>query len=187
MGHLTPALHYAIRPITLVDEPFLWEMVYQAIYVPPGVTPPPRDILDHAELRRYVQGWGRPSDLGVLAVDRETSQPIGAAWLRLLTGDNKGYGYVDETTPELTIAVLPAYRGKGLGTALLSHLLTMAQGSYPAVSLSVSPANPALRLYQRLGFAVVGACGTSLTLRSTLQPSLSPLSNWTMIPSGSDT
>ena len=40
--------------------------------------------------------------------------PIGAAWLRLLKGDERGYGHVDDETPELGMAVLPAYRGRGV-------------------------------------------------------------------------
>ncbi len=162
---MTLSLNYGIRPITLADEPFLWEMLYRAIYVPEGTSPPSRDIAHHPEMRRYVQHWGQPHDIGIVAIDRKSAQPIGAAWLRLLTGENKGYGYVDETTPELTIAVVPAYRSLGVGTSLLSHLLTTAQAHYPAVSLSVSADNPALRLYQRLGFDIVGRCGTSLTMR----------------------
>jgi ribosomal protein S18 acetylase RimI-like enzyme len=153
-----------IRPVVLADEPFLWKMLYQAIYVPVGITPPSRDILSHPEIRRYLQDWGQPHDTGFIAVDQESAQPIGAAWLRLLTGNNKGYGYMDETTPELTIAVVPVYRGKGVGTNLLTHLLAQAQDRYPALCLSVSPDNPAMRLYQRSGFEVVKMSGTSLTM-----------------------
>lgn len=151
-----------IRPATSADEPFLWKMLYQAVYVPPGQPPPPRSIVFEPELSRYVQGWGRPDDVGFVAWDEE--KPVGAVWLRLLQGENKGFGYVDETTPELSIAVLPAYRGQGLGTRLLAHLLEAVQARYPSICLSVSPDNPAQRLYQRLGFEVVGALGTSLTL-----------------------
>lgn len=65
---MTLSLTYGMRPITLVDEPFLWEMLYQAIYVTPGTTPPSRDILHHPKLRRYVQNWGQPHDLGMVAI-----------------------------------------------------------------------------------------------------------------------
>ena len=84
---------YFIRPIASDDEPFLWEMLYQAIYVPEGSPPFPREILNQPEIRRYVENWGRPHDLGFIALTQITSQPIGAAWIRLLKGENRGYGY----------------------------------------------------------------------------------------------
>lgn len=154
-----------IRPIEPEDTGFLWEMLYQAIHVTKGSEPPSRDVLLHPELRRYVQGWGQPDDSGFVALDPATSNPIGAVWLRLLIGDRKGYGYVDDATPELTIALIPEHRGKGVGTRLLSHLLKTTESRYPFLSLSVSPDNPALRLYSRLGFEMVGRCGTSLVMK----------------------
>jgi ribosomal protein S18 acetylase RimI-like enzyme len=137
-------------------------MLYQALYVPPGQPPFPRDIVYEPNLSRYVQGWGRADDLGFVAL--ADGKPLGAVWLRLLPPDQPGFGYVDETTPELSIALLPAYRGRGIGTQLLTHLLDHIQSRYNAVCLSVSPDNPAKRLYERLGFDVVGKNGASLTL-----------------------
>ena len=83
-------------------------------------------------------------------------RPIGAAWLRLLIGNDKTFAYQDDRTPELAIAVRPEYVGQGVGTALLHQLLTFARGRYPAIVLSVREHNPARRLYERLGFRVVG-------------------------------
>ena len=143
-------------------------MLYQALYVAEGQPPFPRDIVEHPNLRRYVEGWGQMGDLGCLAVEETTRQPVGAAWLRLLTGTNRGYGYVDDETPELTIAVLPAYRGQGRGRRLLEWLLAAAQSRYKAVCLSVSAGNPALRLYRRLGFQTVTMDGESVTMKCRL-------------------
>jgi len=153
-----------IRALSLADEAFLWEMLYLAIYVPEGVAPFPREIVRSPEISRYAQDWGRADDLGLIAVRQESGAPLGAAWIRLLNGANKGYGYVDETTPELTIAVMPDYRGRGVGTKLLERLMAEAKNRYPAISLSVSVENPALRLYQRLGFEVLSADRNSLTM-----------------------
>jgi len=101
-----------------------------------------------------------------------SSQPIGAAWLRLFTGDDKGFGWVDDTIPELAIALLPEYTNQGIGTQLLARLLSAAKASYRSVSLSVRSSNPALNLYQRSGFKVIEGSetinrtgGTSLTLQ----------------------
>ncbi|WP_437485927.1 N-acetyltransferase family protein [Sorangium sp. So ce1014] len=151
-----------IRLLTPADEPLLWEMLYQAIHVPEGSPPPPRDIVHRPELSRYVQGWGQLDDLGVVAL--QEGEAAGAAWLRRLTGALRGYGHVDDETPELAIALLPQHRGRGLGTRLLTSLLDTARNRYPAISLSVSPDNPAIRLYRRLGFVDAGRNGTSLTL-----------------------
>jgi len=103
-----------IRTLAPQDEPALWEMCYHALYVPNGYPPYPPDIIHRPEISRYVANWGRPGDQGVIALD--DARPIGAAWLRLLIGPNRGHGYVDGTTPELSIAVLPEYRGKGISS-----------------------------------------------------------------------
>ena len=162
-----PTSSYMIRPITPTDEPFLWEALYHAIYVALGDGPPERDVINQPELARYVRDWGDVDDLGFVAVAEENQQPIGAAWIRLLTGDDRGYGYIDDATPELSIAVLPECRGQGIGTELLIHLGQAASIHHRSVSLSVEAGNPASRLYRRLGFETVRASGTSLVMRKT--------------------
>jgi GNAT superfamily N-acetyltransferase len=148
----TNLINYSIRSLTPTDQPFLWEMLYQTLYVPADGTPPPRDVIYQPDLARYVQDWGREGDRGFIASDLATGEPIGAVWLRFLIEENRGYGYIDNQTPELGLAVLPEYRGQGIGTALLNALVAVVPG---AISLSVSAENPALRLYQRFGFAIV--------------------------------
>jgi GNAT superfamily N-acetyltransferase len=160
---------FRLRLLTTADQPLLWQMLYQAIFVPPGQEAPPFAIVTQSELARYVAAWGRAEDLGFVAEDAETRQPVGAAWIRLLAGEECGYGYVDARTPELSIAVLPDYRGMGVGTALLTALLDAAAERFPAVSLSVSRDNPAHRLYTRFGFTVVADDGESLTMVRPLQ------------------
>jgi ribosomal protein S18 acetylase RimI-like enzyme len=153
-----------IRPVTPADAPFLWDMLYEAIYVPEGEPRPSRDLLSLPEISHYVAGWGQPGDYGLIAVDAASGRRAGAAWLRLLTGANAGFGYVDDGTPELSIALAAEYRGQGIGSALLRALLAHADSRYAAVSLSVDPRNPALRLYERLGFVAAGINGTSVTM-----------------------
>ena len=159
---------YTLRPLTPNDAPFLWEMLYHAIYVPAGSPPPAREIVNQPALATYVRDWGRTGDTGVLVIDRPAQQPVGAAWLRLLTGEDKGYGYIDDRTPELSIAVLPGHRGKGLGTRLLAQLFESAAQRYTAISLSVDPDNPALRLYRRLGFEVIESTGHAYIMKKRL-------------------
>lgn len=166
--HASP-LRYAFRSITPADEPFLWEMLYAAIYVPAGRPRPARTIVQEPAIAHYVANWGQqPGDEGIMAVDPQSGQPAGAAWLRLFPATDPGWGFVDADTPEVSMALLPDYRGQGIGTALLTALIEQAGGRYRALSLSVDPQNPAMRLYERLGFRTVGAVGTSLTMCKVL-------------------
>lgn len=138
-------------------------MLYEAIYTPPGEPRPDRSVLAFPGIARYAEGWGRPGDRGFLA--EADGAPAGAAWYRLM----HGYGWVADDIPELSIAVAPACRGRGLGTALLEALVAQTrQDGYRGLSLSVDPANPAVRLYQRLGFAQVGVDGTSVIMLKEL-------------------
>jgi predicted GNAT family N-acyltransferase len=72
-----------------------------------------------------------------------------------MVNDDKGFGYIDDSIPELAIAVLPEYRGRRIGTELLMKVLASAQSTYPAISLSVRADNPVVKLYQRTGFTKV--------------------------------
>jgi GNAT superfamily N-acetyltransferase len=136
-----------LRAAVPSDEPFLREMLYLAVFVPPGEPPLPWSILSNPAIARYVEGWGTQNgDSGLIALVHGV--PVGAAWLRYFPASCPGYGYVDEKTPELTIALHPAWRGKGIGSLLLERLLE----GVPAASLSCDPANPARTLYVRLGF-----------------------------------
>ena len=113
-------------------------MLYQAVYVAPDQSPPARSIVHDPALARYVQNWGtQVGDVGLVAVCHGV--PAGAAWMRLFTAAEPGYGFVNELTPELSIAMLPEHRGKGIGSMLLEQLLK----DVPVVSLSCDPANPA--------------------------------------------
>jgi len=153
-----------IRRLTPEDEPFLWKALYYAIHVPPGDTPPPPEVVREPDLACYVVGWmRRPDDLG-FGVEEEGAL-IGAAWLRRWADQERGYGFVDTSTPELSIALLPGHRGHGVGTRLLRCLLSAASDRFAAVSLSVSMSNPARRLYAREGFeVVVEVAGDSVTM-----------------------
>jgi ribosomal protein S18 acetylase RimI-like enzyme len=135
------------------DQPFLLTMLFYAAHADEDEGVRPEQLLANAMLARYVVGFGRAGDLGVIA--EGPRGPVGAAWVRLLAGDDRGYGWVADDTPELAIAVAPAMVGAGLGARMLGELLEHARTRYPAVSLSVRRENPARRLYVRFGFARV--------------------------------
>jgi ribosomal protein S18 acetylase RimI-like enzyme len=149
-----------IRPAGAQDIPFLRDMLRHAYYARWGSD---ADV----PLERYVAAWGRRGDTALVAI--EEFQPVGAAWYRLFDGDEPGYGFVDEQTPELTLAVVPSRRGRGLGKELLEELLARAgQAGFPAVSLSVEPDNPALHLYEQHGFQAVGDRSGALVMKAEL-------------------
>lgn len=159
---------FTIKPLTANEAIFLPEMLYLAVYVPEGIPPPPKEIVFEPGLVKYIQGWGREGDLGFIAVEDGSGLPLGAAWLRLLLGENKGYGYLDDATPELTIAVKEGYRGQGLGSQLLQKLLEESPKLYSSISLSVSIGNSAANLYRRFGFTPVGQDHNAITMRKKL-------------------
>jgi predicted N-acetyltransferase YhbS len=81
----------------------------------------------------------------------EGPHAYGAAWFRLFTAAEPGFGFVDEQTPEATIAVVPSRRGRGAGRELLEALLERARAEgYSAVSLSAAPDQTPY--YERFGF-----------------------------------
>ncbi len=153
-----------IRRAGRQDVRFLRDMLHHAYYWRernPGEGPGPVAL--------YVKGWGRPGDTALIAV--EDGFPVGAAWYRLFRRDQPGYGFVDEETPELAIAVVPSRRGRGLGEALLDALVERArQEGYEALSLSVpSDDAPLVSFYEKHGFATVHEDGgDSVTMRRAL-------------------
>jgi len=67
----------------------------------------------------------------------------------------------------IDIALLPAERGRGLGTALMRDLMDEAAAAGKALSIHVEQFNPAMRLYRRLGFLGVEEQGVYELLRWT--------------------
>lgn len=158
-------LHYKIRLANADDVDFLRAMLYEAVCWRPNQPRPPHEaVLAEPELAKLLAGWGRQGDAGVVAV-REDGTSLGAAWYRFWTTANHSYGFVDAKTPELGIAVCREARQIGIGTALLTALLEQARlANVARLSLSVEPENFSRRLYEKLGFKVVGVSGTAWTM-----------------------
>lgn len=145
-----------IREIRPEEHNLLREFLYQAIYLPVGVDPPPRSVIDLPELQIYIADFGtQPGDHCLVAEVGE--KVVGAAWCRIM----EDYGHIDNDTPSLAISLLPEYRGQGTGTQLLNGLLLLLrENGYHRASLSVQKENPALHLYQRVGFQIAAERGT---------------------------
>jgi ribosomal protein S18 acetylase RimI-like enzyme len=169
---MSGSTRYSLRPSDATDLPFLEEMLFEAFFWNPTA---PRPSLvafrKHPEFRKSLAGWGRPGDLAIIAENDEAK--LGAAWFRLWTPDLHSYGFVDSDIPELGIAIASSHRSRGLGRVLLRELVGQARAAgFPALSLSVSPANRALRLYESEGFRKVGVSGESWTLLLSLDKPL---------------
>jgi GNAT superfamily N-acetyltransferase len=115
---------------------------------------------------RYVDGWGRPGDTALLAI--EGGHRIGAGWFRLFRAAAPGYGFVDDATPELTIVVVPSRQGQGIGQLLLAGLIERAQAdAYRGLSVSVEKSHPEIAAYEAAGFEEVAENGHAVTMRRT--------------------
>jgi GNAT superfamily N-acetyltransferase len=134
---------------------FLRRMWHMAAFWQPDVfVMSEAEALAVPEIARYIDGLGRDGDLALVA--EMDGNPVGAAWYRMFPADEPGYGFVDEQTPEIAIAVEPEARGRGIATALLDALAAHARDAgIGALSLSVNADNPSRRIYLRAGYADV--------------------------------
>jgi ribosomal protein S18 acetylase RimI-like enzyme len=160
-----------LRPATTADRSFLTAMLAEAASWERGPGEPPYplvDLLGVPEIADYIEGWGRPGDFGVIA--EEAGAPVGACWRRRFTPEHPGYGFIAEDVPGLSIGIVPAQRGRGVGLSLLTAVIDDARRqAVPALGLSVSERNlRARRLYERADFIVVETEGDSLTMRLDL-------------------
>lgn len=143
------------------DVRFLRDMLRHAFYWRSG------SGVENASLWRYVAGWGRRGDAAVIAL--EGGFPVGAAWFRLFSRDEPGFGFVDETTPEVAIAVVPSRRGHGIGSEMLDALIGLArEQGYGGLSLSVASESPAMHVFQKQGFEKEQQTDGSWTMRLSL-------------------
>jgi GNAT superfamily N-acetyltransferase len=147
-------LKFTIRSLKKEENSFLREIFYHVIYMPEGADPLPFSIVDHPLLIKYHQNWGRKGDIAMVA--EMDGKLIGAAWCRLWKDEEKGYGFITNTIPELSMAILPDYRNHGIGKYMLHELFRAAKDSgYKAISLSVEKRNRAVSFYRRNGFKIV--------------------------------
>ncbi|MBR3245376.1 MAG: GNAT family N-acetyltransferase [Parasporobacterium sp.] len=139
------------RKLKQNETDLLKEFLYEAIFIPEGVEPPSRDIVNRPELKLYYEcfGFGR-ADNCIVADDN--GYVVGAVWTRIM----HDYGHVDDETPSFAISLYKDYRGMGIGTKLMKEMqkLLKRQG-YKRASLAVQKANYAVRMYENVGFKVV--------------------------------
>lgn len=158
-----------VRRGTSDDVPFLRQMLYEAAYWRADrPRPSMKEALADPHLSRYITRWGRSGDTAVVALD-DQGQPIGAAWYRLFTPDEPGYGFIGSSTPEASMAVVDEHRGRGIGRALLISLIDAATSEgFTALSLSVEQDNRAVALYESVGFSRILPEDDAWTMRVNL-------------------
>jgi GNAT superfamily N-acetyltransferase len=142
-----------IRDLREDELEFLQEMLYAALDWRPDVELPSMEwVIEHPQVVVFHEGWGRPGDIALVA--ELAGEKVGLVWYRLFTEEAHGEGFVDEETPELAIAVVDGFRGRGIGGELLAAAHERARREGIArLSLSVDAENPAKRLYERFGYA----------------------------------
>ncbi len=125
--------------------------LYEAIFIPEGVTPPDKSIIEEPELAIYYEDFGNgPADHCIIADDN--GKVIGAVWVRIMND----YGHIDDETPSFAISLYKEYRGQGIGTKMMRSMLDLLRSKgYKRASLAVQKANYAVKMYRRSGFQTV--------------------------------
>ncbi len=144
-------MEYNVREMQPNEYFLLNDFLYNAIFIPQGVTPPPKNIIKQEELQVYVKDFGKQKD-DVALVAEIDGKIIGAVWARIMND----YGHIDNDTPSLAISIYKNYRGYGIGTSLMQNMISLLKyRGYKRVSLAVQKENYAVKMYKRIGFIIV--------------------------------
>lgn len=158
-------MNYKIRELREAEYPLLRGFLYEAIFLPEGVEPPPRSITENPELQVYISGFGSQPDDHALAAE-VNGAIVGIVWVRIMDD----YGHVDDETPSFAISLYQEYRGLGIGTELMGRMLALLRDcGYRQASLAVQKENYAVRLYQKLGFEIVNGKETEYIMVKRLR------------------
>ena len=145
-------MDYIIREIKEAEYPLLKDFLYEAIFVPEGVEPPPKSIVNTPELQVYIEDFGASVHDKALIAEID-NKVIGAVWVRIMND----YGHIDGETPSFAISLYKEYRKNGIGTELMKRMLAILKTcGYERASLAVQKANYAVRMYRSVGFEIVG-------------------------------
>ena len=86
-----------IREIKPSEIYKLEDMLYEAICQPDEDNLIPRTVLDIPEVNAYIRDFGSRKDDYCIVADSD-GEIIGAVWLRIISDEIKGYGYIDDET-----------------------------------------------------------------------------------------
>lgn len=144
-------MDYIIREIEKAEYPLLDDFLYEAIFIPDGMQPPPKTVIGLPELQVYVADFGKQKD-DICFLAEMNGKVVGAVWVRVMND----YGHIEDGVPSFAISLFKEYRGYGIGTALMKKLLyELKQRGYEKTSLSVKKANYAVKMYKDVGFEII--------------------------------
>ena len=144
-------MDYKIREIKETEYPLLEDFLYEAIFIPEGVEPPPKSIVNEPELQVYIADFGTQAHDRALIAEID-DRVIGAVWVRIMND----YGHIDDRTPSFAISLYREYRGRGIGTEMMKKMLAVLETcGYKQASLAVQKANYAIKMYFDVGFEIV--------------------------------
>jgi ribosomal protein S18 acetylase RimI-like enzyme len=161
---------FSLRPVAAHESALIFSFLTLAARMAESNEPIQQALVDK-QLTKYWQGWGRASDLGIVAIREQDALPACCAWVRQLPATDEGF--LADGVLELAFGAVAGERGQGVGTATLSRLIEACRPAANGISLSVRSDNPAVRLYRRLGFEtmseIVNRVGTlSLVMKLDL-------------------
>ena len=140
-----------IREISPIDYTVLERFLYHAYDILPSgeniLTS--REEIFEPDIYANIKDFGSSNDCGVVA--EQDGIIVGAAWTRIIPDDT----CIDSKFPDLTISVLPEYRGNGIGTKMMNMLFKLSKKrGYRKTLLHVNINNPAVSFYKRLGYKI---------------------------------
>lgn len=144
-------MNYIIRELQPKEYLLLEDFLYEAIFQRDETNLLPKSIIKQPELQVYIENFGSvKGDYSLCAeVDKKV---VGAVWIRNI----KGYGSIDDTTPEFAISLYREFRGYGIGTEMMKRMLDyLNQAGYLKASLAVQKDNYALKMYLHAGFQII--------------------------------
>lgn len=144
-------MEYIIREMNPSEYELLDDFLYEAIFQPDETNLAPKEIIQRSELQVYIKDFGKEKDDYCLCAE-SCGKVAGAVWVRNI----KGYGSIDDITPEFAISLYKDFRGLGIGTAMMKEMLTLLKSrGYKRASLAVQKENYALKMYLNVGFQII--------------------------------
>lgn len=143
-------MEYVIREMEKEEYKLLESFLYEAIFQRDEDELLSRDIINQEEMQVYIRDFGSLKDDYCLCalVDKKI---VGAVWVRSV----KGYGNIDDKTPEFAISLYKEYRNYGIGTALMIQMMDLLKKKgYRRASLAVQKDNYATKMYEKIGFTI---------------------------------
>lgn len=144
-------MEYKIREMQPYEYPRLADFLYEAIFQCDENNLAPKTIIQKPELQIYIKDFGERKDDYCLCAE-VGGAIVGAVWVRNI----KGYGSVDDATPEFSISLYKDFRGYGIGTKMMQEMLEhLKRKGYSKASLAVQKRNYALNMYLKVGFQII--------------------------------